>query len=128
MIEKFHNIFFIGIKGVAMSNLAVFLKKSGKQVSGADLEEEFITDKLLKKNKITYLTGFEAAKLPQETDLIVYSAAHGGLSNPLVVEGKKRHLTVISQAALIGELMGRYEIKLAVSGCHGKTTTSSLLA
>lgn len=128
MIEKFHNIFFIGIKGVAMSNLAVFLKKSGKQVTGADLEEEFITDKLLKANNIVYSTGFDAKILSRNIDLVVYSAAHGGLSNPLVLEAKKKGLTVMSQAALMGELMKPYEFRLAVSGCHGKTTTSSLLS
>ncbi|MEK7110131.1 MAG: UDP-N-acetylmuramate--L-alanine ligase [Patescibacteria group bacterium] len=124
---KSNNIFFLGIKGVAMANLAVILKKMGKNVTGCDIEEEFITDKLLKDNKITWQTGFEFNKIPKETDLIVYSAAHGGTNNPLVIEALKKKINIISQAKLLGELMDQFESKIAVCGCHGKTTTSSLL-
>ena len=110
-----------------MANLAVILKKMGKNVTGCDIEEEFITDKLLQDNKISWLVGFDVNKLPKQTDLIVYSAAHGGTSNPLVIETLKRNINVISQAKLLGELMDQFETKIAVCGCHGKTTTSSLL-
>ncbi len=127
MMELSKNIFFLGIKGVAMANLAVILKKMGKQVSGCDLEEEFITDKLLIDNNINWLIGFDPKKLPKDTDLIVYSAAHGGTKNPLVVDAVKNKINIISQAKLLGELMDQFEKKIAVCGCHGKTTTSSLL-
>ena len=110
-----------------MANLAVILKKMGKNVTGCDIREEFITDKLLQDNKISWLVGFDVNKLPKQTDLIVYSAAHGGTSNPLVIETLKRNINVISQAKLLGELMDQFETKIAVCGCHGKTTTSSLL-
>jgi len=126
MLKQAKNIFFVGIKGVAMANLAVVLKKMGKKVNGADVEEEFITDKLLKDNRISWKNGFDY--LPQNIDLLVYSAAHGGLNNHLIIEAKKRKVNVISQAELLGELMNGFETKIAVSGCHGKTTTSSLLA
>ncbi len=117
----------MGIKGVAMANLAVILKKMGKNVTGCDIEEEFITDKLLKDNKVNWITGFNFDKLPKQTDLIVYSAAHGGTNNPLIIEAIKKKIKTISQAKLLGELMDQFETKIAVSGCHGKTTTSSLL-
>ncbi len=125
-LKKIKNVFFLGIKGVAMANLAVVLKKIGKNVDGADVEEEFITDKLLKDNQITWQIGFD--KLPKNIDLIVYSAAHGGTINPLVKEALKRKIKIISQAELLGELMNEFQTKIAVSGCHGKTTTSSFLA
>ena len=124
---KFKNIFFLGIKGVAMANLAVILRKMGKNVTGCDIEEEFITDKLLNDNKIDWTMGFDQDKLPKDTDLIVYSAAHGGTNNPLIVEAIKNKVNVISQAQLQGELMDQFETNIAVCGCHGKTTTSSLL-
>ena len=127
MLEQSKNIFFLGIKGVAMANLAVILKKMGKNVTGCDIEEEFITDKLLKDNKIDWTVGFDQDNIPKETDLIVYSAAHGGTNNPLIVEAIKNKVNVISQAQLLGELMDEFENKIAVCGCHGKTTTSSLL-
>lgn len=126
MLKQAKNIFFLGLKGVAMANLAVILKKMGKTVYGADVEEEFITDKLLKENKISWQNGF--TKLPQDTDLIVYSAAHKGIKNSLIVEAKKKGISLISQAELLGELMSQFQIKIAIAGCHGKTTSASLLS
>lgn len=125
-LNQFKNVFFLGIKGVAMANLAVFLKKMGKNVYGVDVEEEFITDKLLLKYNILYQNNFN--DLPENIDLFVYSAAHQGLNNPLTKEAKKRLITIISQAELLVEIMKNFQNKIAVSGCHGKTTTSSLLS
>ena len=127
MLKQSKNIFFLGIKGVAMANLAVILKKMGKNVIGCDIEEEFITDKLLQDNIIDWTVGFDPDKLPKKTDFIVYSASHGGTSNPLITEAKKKNISIISQARLMGELINQFENKIAVCGCHGKTTTSSLL-
>ena len=127
MLEQAKNIFFLGIKGVAMANLAVLLKKMGKNVNGCDLNEKFITDKLLKDNKINWQIGFNSDKLPEKTDLIVYSAAHGGTNNPLIIKAIKKKINIVSQAQLLGKLMNQFKNKIAVCGCHGKTTTSSLL-
>lgn len=126
MLKQAKNIFFLGIKGVAMANLAVLLKKMGKKVYGADIDEEFITDKLLKNNKITWQIEFKT--LPQNVDLVIYSAAHGGLNNPLISIAKEKKINIISQAELLGEIMNEFKTKVAVSGCHGKTTTSSMLS
>jgi UDP-N-acetylmuramate--alanine ligase len=120
--------FFIGIKGVMMANMAVILKKMGHIVTGTDIEEEFITDSLLKKENIKYFTGFSPEIIPQSVDCVVYAASHGGINNPIVIEAKKRNIKVIHQAELLGEIMGDFNTKIAVCGCHGKTTTSSLLS
>ena len=125
---KEKNIFIVGIKGVAMTNLAIILKKMGKKVFGADIEEEFITDENLKKYNIDYQLGFEPNKLPQVTDLVIYSAAHQGINNPYVIEAKKRGIRIISQAEILGKILGLFKNKIAVCGCHGKTTTASLLS
>lgn len=126
MLNQSKNIFFLGIKGVAMANLAVILKKMGKDVSGSDLEEEFITDKLLRDNNIKWQIGFD--NLPKNVNLVVYSAAHQGTKNPLIKKAVSKKIKIISQADLLGELINNFQIKIAVSGCHGKTTTASLLA
>jgi UDP-N-acetylmuramate-alanine ligase len=76
MLKQSKKVFFLGIKGVAMTNLAVFLKKMGKEVTGCDLEEVFITDALLDKNGISFDRGFDKF-VGQDVDLVVYSAAHG---------------------------------------------------
>jgi len=126
MINQAKNIFLLGIKGVAMANLAIILQKLGKKVYGCDVDEEFLTDGTLKKYKIKVFSGFNF--LPKRVDLIIYSAAHGGLKNHLIKDGRKRRIKIISQPELIEAVMKDFKLKLAVCGCHGKTTTASLLA
>ena len=128
MLEKAKNIFFIGIKGAAMANLAVVLKKMGKNVTGVDLEEEFITDSVLMNNRIAVINDFNAEALPENTDLIIYSAAHGGINNPQVAQAKKTGIKIAHQAEILGELSSMFQNTIAICGCHGKTTTASLLS
>lgn len=128
MLNQAKKIYLVGIKGVAMSNLAVILKKMGKKVSGSDVSDEFITDDLLKKNKIPFQIGFSASENLQTSDLLVYSSAHQGQNNPQVLQVKKLKIQTITQAELLAELLNQFKIKIAVCGCHGKTTTSSLLS
>lgn len=122
------HFFIVGVKGSAMSNLAVILKEQGNIVAGCDVEEEFITDPVLKQYGIPVISGFDPLQLPSGTDTVVYSAAHQGEANPVVVAAKQKGIRCVSQAVLLGELLDTFSRRLAVAGCHGKTTTSSLLA
>jgi UDP-N-acetylmuramate--alanine ligase len=128
VLDKSNDVFIIGIKGAAMSNLAIIMSQMGKKVSGCDEGDEFITDNAIKSTGITVFTGFEEKNLSPETDLVVYSAAHNGSTNPLVIAAKKRGIKAISQAKLLGELLRLFKTSIAISGCHGKTTTTSLLS
>lgn len=109
-----------------MANLAVILKKLGKRVTGVDVKETFITDEILKKHRINFQTQFNF--LPEKVDLLIYSAAHQGFANPLVQEAKKKGIKIMSQVDFFNKLWSDFSIKVAVSGCHGKTTTASLLS
>ncbi|HRN71407.1 MAG TPA: Mur ligase domain-containing protein, partial [Candidatus Woesebacteria bacterium] len=64
MLDSYKSLFFIGIKGVAMSNLARIFQQMGKKVSGSDTEESFITDQGLTNDGIQIIYSFEASKLP----------------------------------------------------------------
>lgn len=128
MLESHNNIYILGIKGVAMSGIATILKKMGKNVTGSDTKDIYITDEILQKNNIQVLNGFKESNLPPNTDLVIYSASHNGRENPEVHAALRRSIKVISQAEFIGELMLKYNNSIAVCGCHGKTTTSSLLS
>ena len=128
MILDKKSFFLLGIKGAAMANLAVMLKQMGLAVSGVDVEEEFITDLTLSKNNITYSNDFSDLSLVTDYEVFVYSAAHGGKDNILAAEALKQGKLIISQPQLIGELAQKFNHSFAVAGCHGKTTTSSLLA
>lgn len=122
------SIYFLGIKGVAMANLAIIAKELGYNVYGVDTSETFITDSILKEKNISYDQEFKKAQLPDHINTFVYSAAHGGINNPLSIAAKERGLEIISQPVFINRIMKEYKTKVAVCGCHGKTTTTSLLA
>jgi UDP-N-acetylmuramate--alanine ligase len=128
MILDNKSFFLLGIKGAAMANLAVMLKQMGKQVSGVDFAEEFITDSTLAENGVSFSSDFSDLSLVRDFDVFVYSAAHGGKENILAAEALKCGKLIISQPQLIGELTEKFKNSFAVAGCHGKTTTSSLLA
>ncbi|HLC94196.1 MAG TPA: UDP-N-acetylmuramate--L-alanine ligase [Patescibacteria group bacterium] len=125
-IEEAHCIHLVGVKGVAMANFAVILKKMGKQVSGSDVSDEFITDNELIAHDISVSVGF--GSLPPVCDMVIYSGAHEGSNNPQVIEAKKKSIPLYTQAQALGELTTFFKNPTAVCGTHGKTTTSSLLS
>jgi len=120
--------FLLGIKGVAMTNIAIILQQMGKKVSGIDTREEFITDVLLKNNNIVYGTNINTVLKKQPLDVYIYSAAHKGSENPIIKKALRDGKFVISQAEFIEKIRELFPTSIAVSGCHGKTTTTSLLA
>lgn len=121
------SVYLVGIKGVGMAALAVLLKEAGvPQVSGADTPEEFVTDDLLKKYALP-VTHFDQAKLPSGVGAVIYSGAHQGENNPLVIEAKSRSVPVFSLAQAVG-LLSTCKETIAVCGVGGKSTTSALLS
>ncbi len=127
MLQDIQSIFIVGIKGAGMANLAVILQQMGKQVTGWDVPEVFPTDHLLSEHNISFSTDHKLA-LPSHTQLVIYSAAHKGKHNGFVMQATSQNILVKHQAEVIGELMKEYKYPVAVCGCHGKTTTSSMLA
>lgn len=121
-------IFFLGIKGVAMTGLAIIFKKLGYKVYGSDIKGSFITNNILKKHKINCYNSFNPKYILKNIDFFVYSAAHKGSNNPQALKAKKLNIKIYNQAELIGELLNRFKNTVAVTGSHGKTTTSSTLA
>jgi UDP-N-acetylmuramate--alanine ligase len=121
------NYYLLGIKGAAMANIAVMLKQQGHSVNGVDVAEVFPTDTVLLANDIKFEV-FPVPSVPPSTDIIVYSAAHGGLNHPLVQDAQTKKKKILHQAELLGELLTHFRHSIAVAGCHGKTTTSSLLS
>lgn len=127
MLTNKKNIFIVGIKGVAMANLAIILKKMGKNVTGSDVEEIFITDETLENNSIGYSVGFNPQNVPENTDLIIYSASHGGTENAQVKYAKEKGITIVHQVEILNEIMKLHENRMAVCGTHGKTTTTAII-
>lgn len=124
-MENIKNVHFVGIGGISMSGLAEILLDKGYNVSGSDIHESHITDKLKKKGaKITIPHSEENIK---GAELIIYTAAVKG-DNPEIKKAKESGIPLIDRAAFLGLIMKKYNYGIAISGCHGKTTTTSMVS
>lgn len=120
------HIYFIGIGGISMSGLAEILLTENFKVSGSDRQPSHLTEALREKGASVYY-GQKASNLSADIDLIVYTSAIRP-DNPEYIAMKKLGLPHLTRAELLGQMMKNYKVPIAVSGTHGKTTTTSMLA
>lgn len=137
MIKK---IYFIGIKGVGMMGLSIIAKQAGIMVAGSDIEEEFITDKVLAGHNIDVCAGFKKENvddffkgLPPQEGMVIATGAHLGFDNEEAVYAASLGYKVISHGEAVGlfmngQIFDRHFEGISVSGSHGKTTISGLFA
>lgn len=118
-------IHFIGIGGVSMSGLAQILLDRGYRVTGSDREESE-TVKLLKNMGAAVFIGHESKNV-DGAELVVHTAAVHD-DNPEMKAAKEKNIPLISRAVCLGSIMRHYKYAVGVSGTHGKTTTTSMLA
>ncbi len=122
-------IHFVGIKGVAMASLAVWYKEAGYMVTGSDVEEEFPTDEVLAKAKISIFPDFDPRNIGGriKPHLVIYTGAHEGRENEEVVEADALGIPTLPHGKALGLIMeGKKQI--SVAGSHGKTTTTAMIA
>ena len=123
--EPIH-IHFIGIGGISMSGLAEILLKEGFTVSGSDTKESPLTKKLVSEGAhIIY--GQKAENITRDIGCVVYTAAINR-NNPELIEAVALKIPMLTRAELLGQLMKNYDTPIAVSGTHGKTTTTSMIS
>ncbi len=120
------HVFFMGIGGISMSGLAEILLSEGFQVSGSDRQKSHLTEALSKRGAVVYY-GQKKENLVSNPDLIVYTSAIKK-DNPEFIAGKELGIPFLTRAQLLGQMMKNYKIPIAVSGTHGKTTTTSMLS
>ena len=120
------HVFFIGIGGVSMSGLAAILLKEGFRVSGSDMKESEFTRDLEEKGAKVYY-GQKAENLADDVDCAVFTAAIHP-DNPEFLACKERGIPMMTRAEFLGQLMREYGCSIAVSGTHGKTTTTGMLS
>ncbi len=120
-IKKLH---FIGIGGIGMSGIAEIFHNLGFPVSGSDLAESRITKRLASLG-ITIHLGHNASNVA-DADVVVYSAAVPP-TNPEIDFARSKKLPLIPRAEMLNELT-RLKTGIAISGTHGKTTTTSMVA
>ncbi|MAI60220.1 MAG: UDP-N-acetylmuramate--L-alanine ligase [Rickettsiales bacterium] len=122
MLKKKH-IHFIGIGGIGMSGIAQVLYKKGFKVSGSDLSENLIIKRLRKRMKISI--SHKAGNI-NDADIVVYSSAIKK-NNIELLTAQKLKIPVFSRAMMLAQVM-RLKSSITISGSHGKTTTTSLIA
>ena len=120
------HVYYIGIGGISMSGLAEILLSEGFTVSGSDRQKSDLTETLSSKGALVYY-GQKKENLANNPDLIVYTSAIKN-DNPEYTAGQKLGIPFLSRAQLLGQMMKNYKIPIAVSGTHGKTTTTSMLS
>src|SRR4051794_28457562 len=115
---------FVGMGGAGMSGLALVAHALGAQVTGSDRAADSPYAGPLRERGLVAAVGHDAANLPEGAEIVVSSAVDA--DNPERVAGRERGLRELHRAELLGE-MTELKPTIAVSGTHGKTTTSSMV-
>ena len=116
------NVHIIGINGIGMSALAIYLKKNNVNVTGSDITHNANTINL-EKNKIPVYIGHKISNI-KNRDIIFYSSAIK--NNPEIKEAKKNNIPCYNRSKLL-QLICKDKFTIVVSGSHGKTSTTSIL-
>ena len=119
------SVHIVGIGGAGMSAIAELLLKSGFGVTGSDLSSSDVTDKLVEHGAVIY-KGHSAEQVAS-CDVVVYSSAIRADENVEILAAQQAGIPVIKRDEMLGELM-RYKYGICISGTHGKTTTTAMIA
>ncbi len=123
--HNFSHVHFIGIGGISMSGLAEILLENGYKVSGSDMKSSTILKKLEDKGAVVNI-GHSKDNIG-DADLIVYTDAISK-DNPELQEAFDKKIVTVDRGTFLGQLMRLYKNSIAVSGTHGKTTTTGMLS
>ena len=124
MFAKVQRIHFVGIGGIGMSGIAEVLLTLGYKVSGSDLRESSVTQRLAGLGAIIFI-GHRAENVTGSEAVVTTSAVTR--DNPEIQAARAQHIPVIPRAEMLAELM-RLKYGIAIAGMHGKTTTTSMVA
>ncbi len=122
-LKQQSKVHFIGLGGIGMSALAFILREWGIPVSGSDLSENYLAPRL-REAGATYLVGHKAENITDDVSLIVETSIIN-VSNPEIVEAKRRNIPVITRANLLAIIMREYK-GITIAGTHGKTSTTGM--
>lgn len=120
------NIHFMGIGGISMSGFARLLSSLGFIISGSDRMETAVT-KQLEELGIKVVYEQTAENINPQIDLVVYTAAISP-DNPELMAAIEAGIPTMDRAVMVGQVMKNYKTAIAVSGTHGKTTTTSMMS
>ena len=120
------HVYFSGIGGISMSGLAQILRSKGFTVSGSDRAASSITDALA-ADGIKVIIGQKKENITPDIDLVIFTAAIHP-DNPEYIAVMENGIPHIGRSVLLGQIMRAYKNPVAISGTHGKTTTTSMIS
>jgi len=126
-LESMRRIHFIGICGTGMASLAAMLKDRGFEISGSDEGIYPPMSDFLSQNHIPVSQGYSAGNLQEKPDLVVVGNA-ASRGNPEIEYVLNRRLKYISFPEALKSFFLREKIPVVITGTHGKTTTTSMIA
>jgi len=121
--RRIKQVHFVGIGGSGMGGIAEVLANIGYEVTGSDLAQNAMTDRLASLGAKIFI-GHAALNIDGANVVVVSSAVSD--DNPEVVAAKDKNIPVVPRAEMLAEIM-RFSNGIAVAGTHGKTTTTSLV-
>ena len=123
-MRRVSQIHFVGIGGAGMSGIAEVLLNEGYQISGSDIADGAVTQRLAKAGAKIFF-GHHAENIEGASVVVISSAITE--DNPEVVAAKSARIPVIQRAQMLAELM-RFRHGIAIAGTHGKTTTTAMIS
>ena len=127
-LSKIKNVHFVGIGGIGISAIARMMLSYGKNVTGQDMQEGQVVDSLrILGAKITVGQSYE--NIPSDTDLIVYTLSITTFDSGFFakIKSKTSKIPAMSYPEMLG-FVTKEKYTIAVSGTHGKTTTTAMIA
>jgi UDP-N-acetylmuramate--alanine ligase len=125
-LSKITRVHFIGIGGIGVSSIARMMHLEGKRVSGSDIAESEIT-KELQRLGMAFSLGQDIDSVPKDSELVVYTVALKQLAPEFFDELKKLGMRLVSYPEML-KIVSAEKYTIAVSGTHGKTTTTAMVA
>jgi UDP-N-acetylmuramate--alanine ligase len=124
-LKKAHAVHFIGIGGIGISAIARMMLLEGKSVTGTDRSDSKVTDELRKAGAKIFI-GHDVKHVPDLCDLVIYTVAVPQ-DNPELVLAKERGIPLMTYPETLDSI-SKEKYTIAVSGTHGKTTTTAMIA
>lgn len=124
LLDNVKHIHFVGIGGSGMCPLAEILHNEGFEITGSDTSESDTLQRIR-----SYGIPVTMGHFPENVngaDLVVYTAAVK-LDNPELVSAKSQNIPAVERCIMLGAVVEKYKNSIAISGTHGKTTTTSMI-
>jgi UDP-N-acetylmuramate--alanine ligase len=122
-MRRVKSIHFVGIGGAGMSGIAEVLLNEGYDISGSDIANNPVTERLEAKGATIFI-GHQESNVERASVVVVSTAINS--DNPELMAAREKRIPVVRRAEMLAELM-RFRHGIAVAGTHGKTTTTALV-